>query len=129
MRLPRAGLGAVQWFGLLGAPLAWAVQHVLGFWLTELGCERGGVGGLSLDAWSVAITAVAASVAALAELAALRAFRATSEARGIGGSDEDPPQGRVHFLATVGIAIAPLFFFIIVMNGVGVVVLQDCHQG
>lgn len=129
MRLRRPGLGAVQWFGLLGAPLAWAVQHVIGYWLTEVGCDRGGVGGLSIDGLTVAVTALAAALAALAELAAIMAFRATREARGVGGSDEDPPQGRVHFLATVGIAIAPLFFFIIVMNGVGVVVLQDCHQG
>jgi hypothetical protein len=40
-----------------------------------------------------------------------------------------PPKGRVHFLATVGIAIGPLFFLIIVMSGVGVAVLQDCRQG
>ena len=40
-------------------------------------------------------------------------------------TDEAPPKGRVHFLATVGVAIAPLFFFIIVMSGVGVAVLGN----
>lgn len=119
----------LQWFGLLGAPFAWAAQHVVGFWLTEVGCDRGGVSGLSIDSWTAVITALAAATALLAEVAAIRAFRATREARGMGGSEEDPPEGRVHFLATVGIAIAPLFFFIIVMNGVGVLVLQNCHQG
>ncbi|HEY1358625.1 MAG TPA: hypothetical protein VGF21_09985 [Thermoleophilaceae bacterium] len=119
----------LQWFGLLGAPFAWTVQHVAGYWLTEVRCERGGVSGLSLDAWVTVITAIAASVALLSALAAIRAFRATRGARGAGGAEEDPPQGRIHFLATVGIAIAPLFFFIIVMDGVGVAILQNCHQG
>jgi len=119
----------LQWFGLLGAPFAWAVQHVLGYWLTEVGCDRGGVGSVSVDTWTAVITAVAAILALLAELAAISAFRATRAARGVGGTDEDPPQGRVNFLATIGIAIAPLFLFIIVMSGVGVLVLQDCHQG
>ena len=73
-------------------------------------------------------TVVAAALAVLAELAAIQTFRATRGARGKGGSEEQPPKGRVHFLAIVGIAITPLFFFIIVMNGVGVVLLQNCHQ-
>ena len=32
----------MQWFGLLGAPLAWTVQLVLGFGVTEARCGVGG---------------------------------------------------------------------------------------
>jgi hypothetical protein len=127
MRMTRASV--LLWFGLFGAPAAWTAQFVLGYWLSEIGCSPGGDGGLPVDAWTVAITAAAAALAVLAELAAIVTFRRTRGTRGMGGSEEPPPKGRVHFLATVGIAIAPLFFLIIVMSGVGVAVLQDCRQG
>jgi hypothetical protein len=127
MRLPRSTL--LLWFGLLGAPAAWTVQFLVGFWLSEVGCSAGGDRGLAVDAWTTVATVAAAVLAVLAELAAIRTFRETRGARGKGGSEEPPPKGRVHFLAIAGIVIAPLFFFIIVMSGVGVVVLQNCHQG
>jgi hypothetical protein len=127
VRLSRSDL--LLWFGLLGAPAAWTAQFLVGYWLSEVGCSRGGDSGLAVDGWTIAATAVAAVLALLAELCAIRTFRATRGVRGVGGSDEPPPKGRVHFLAVVGIVIAPLFFFIIVMSGVGVVVLEDCHQG
>ena len=126
MRLPRSTL--LLWFGVLGAPAAWTAQFLIGFWLAQVGCDPGGNPGLSIDAWTVVATVVAALLAVLAELAAIRTFRETRGARGTGGSEEPPPKGRVHFLAIVGMAITPLFFFIIVMSGVGVVVLQNCHQ-
>jgi hypothetical protein len=117
------------WFGLLGAPAAWTAQFLVGFWLAQVGCSAGGDRGLAVDGWTTAATVVAAVLAVLAELAAIKMFRETRGARGKGGSEEPPPRGRVHFLAIVGIVITPLFFFIIVMSGVGVVVLDNCHQG
>jgi hypothetical protein len=116
------------WFGLFGAPAAWTAQFLIGYWLSEVRCSTGGAAGLSVDAWAIAVTAGAAALAVGAELAAFTAFRRTRGARGMGGSDEAPPKGRVHFLATVGLVIAPLFFFIIVMSGVGVAVLDECRQ-
>jgi hypothetical protein len=127
MKLSRSSV--LLWFGLLGAPAAWTVQFLIGYWLSEVGCSRGGDSGLAVDGWTIAATAVAAALAVLAEVAAITMFRATRGVRGVGGSDEPPPKGRVHFLAVIGIVIAPLFFFIIVMSGVGVVVLENCHQG
>jgi hypothetical protein len=120
---------ALLWFGVLGAPAAWTVQFLVGFWLTEVGCSAGGDRGLAVDGWTTVATVAAAVLAVLAEFAAIRMFRETRGARGTGGSEEPPPKGRVHFLATVGIVITPLFFFIIVMSGVGVVVLENCRQG
>ena len=120
---------ALVWFGLLGAPAAWTAQFLLGYWVSEVGCSPGGDGGLGIDGWTLAATIVAALTAGLAGLSAFAVFRRTRDARGVGGADEPPPKGRVHFLATVGMAIAPLFLFIIVMSGVGVAVLENCHQG
>jgi hypothetical protein len=114
MSLPRPNV--LVWFGLLGAPAAWTLQFLFGYWLGEVGCSPGGDSGLAIDGWTLAATIAAALIALLAGLAALAVFRQTDE-------------GRVHFLATVGMAIAPLFFFIIVMSGVGVAVLENCQQG
>jgi len=57
-------------------------------------------------------------------LAAVIVYVATS------GVDEEgaPPLGRIHFLAVVGLAIAPLFIAIILMAGLGGTAL-GCGQG
>jgi heme/copper-type cytochrome/quinol oxidase subunit 2 len=70
------------------------------------------------------LTAITAAVAVAAGLTALALFRETREA----DKDDPPPFGRVHFFSIVGMAITPLFVAIIVMNGVGVAVLEVCHQ-
>jgi hypothetical protein len=127
MSLTRANV--LLWFGLLGAPAAWTVQFLVGYWLSEVRCSTGGDGALAVDGWTIATTVVTAMLTVLAGLAAITTFRRTRDVRGVGGAEEPPPKGRVHFLATVGIVIAPLFFLIIVMSGVGVAVLEDCRQG
>jgi len=127
MRPTRASV--LLWLGLLGAPAAWTVQFLIGYWLSEIRCSAGGNGALAVDGWTIATTVAAAVLAVIAELAAITTFRRTRDVRGVGGAEEPPPKGRVHFLATVGIVIAPLFFLIIVMSGVGVAVLEDCRQG
>jgi hypothetical protein len=119
----------LSWFGLLGAPAAWTLQFLLGFSLSEAACNEAGTRwGVPVDGAAVVATVVAATIAVLAGLAALAVFRETRHARGPGGDEEAPPLGRVHFLATVGVAVSPLFLFIIVMNGVGVAVLANCQQ-
>lgn len=108
-----------MWYGVLGAPLAWAVQFVIGFWIAQSGCDRGGV---SIDGWTLAVTLVAAAAAIGSELAAIVVYRATKDA------GNEPPAGRINFLATIGMTIGPLFLAIILMSGLGVVVLPNCHQ-
>jgi hypothetical protein len=126
---PRFTEGALLWFGLLGAPFAWVLQFLVGYGLTEAACSAGGNRSLAVDGLTIAATAAGAAVALLAELAAIEMFRRTRTAKGAGGSEEDPPKGRVHFLATVGVAIGPLFLFIILMSGIGVLSLPNCQQG
>lgn len=118
---------ALSWFGLLGAPFAWAIQHVAGFALTQAQCNGAGFD-VHVDAWTIAITAPAALIAVLAELASIKVFRETRQVEGVGGSEEPPPKGRIHFLAVIGIAISPLFLFIILMSGLGATFLPECVQ-
>jgi hypothetical protein len=111
----------LSWFAVLGPPFTWAAQHVAGYALTEVACDPGGWD-IPLDALTAAITAVAAVVVVLAGAAAITIFRITRDA-------SEPPGSRVHFLSIMGMALFPLFLFIIVMSGVGSIVLADCEQG
>jgi hypothetical protein len=114
----------LMWFGVFGAPFAWAVQHVAGYGLTEASCGLAGRRtGVALDTWTIVVTALGATTAALAGAAAVSVFLATREA------GEEPPGGRVHFLSIVGMTISPLFFLIILMSGLGSVFLANCRQG
>ena len=122
-------LRRLMWFGLLGAPLAWTLQFLFGYGLTEVACDPGGDPGAAVDGLTLVATAAAASVAILAELSAFKVFSETRRVEGEGGSEEPPPKGLVHFLATLGLLLGPLFLCIIVMNGVGAIVLANCHQG
>lgn len=121
--LPRPPLSFLMWFGLLGAPLAWTVQHVVGMGLALAACtERMRPEGVPVDPWTIVATASAATITVLAGLAALAAFRATS------GGDDEPPGARIHFLATVGIVVTPLFLAIILMSGTTAVLFPTCQQ-
>ena len=114
------------WFGVFGAPSAWAMQHVTGYALTEATCSEAAQSmgwDVHLDAWTVAISAAAALVAVASGIAALATYRATRAA------GEEPPAARVRFLAVVGIAIVPLFLAMILMSGLGVLFLDPCRQG
>ena len=122
MRIPRPPLSFLVWFGLLGAPLAWTSQHLVGVGLTLAACTEGmSPKGVPADPWMIAATAGAAMVVVLAGASAVAAFRATR------GTDE-PPQGRMNFLATVGMVVTPLFLFIILMSGITAVLFPKCNQ-
>lgn len=118
-----------MWFGLLGAPTAWGVQFLVGYGLTQAACSQAGSRwNVAVDGITLAATVAGAAVVVLAELAALKVWRDTRPAEGPAGLEEPPPKGRIHFLATVGIVIAPLFLFMILMGGLGAVSLPGCTQ-
>ena len=126
MRLPRRA-DVLMWFGLFGAPAAWTGQHVAGVTLTIGACHDNTAGPawqVHVDAWAMGVTAAAATVAVLAGLSAVAAWRSARDA----DDSDPPPSGRIHFLGIVGLTISPLFLAIILMSGLGVVALPDCHQ-
>lgn len=116
-----------MWFGLLGAPAAWSIQFLVGYGISEAACGEASAGG-ALDPVTAVATGTAAVIALLAGAAAIVAWRETRAAEGQGGAEDPPPRGRVHFLATVGIVITPLFLAIILMSGIGAILLPECRQ-
>jgi hypothetical protein len=123
--VPTPANSPLMWFAVLGPPLAWAVEFAVGYWATQTQCSVPGRGWhVSVDTWGIVLMAVAFTVTATAGVTAFRMFRGTREAE----TEGSPPAGRVRFLSMVGMTVAVLFTFIIVMTGLGVVILPDCHQ-
>jgi hypothetical protein len=123
--LRRVGLYA--WFGVLGPPFAWALQHIAGYSVGLADCPdntRGAGWSVPVDALTIAIGGLTAIVAGLGGVAALAALRAT---RGVDES-ETPPAGRIHFLAMIGITITPLFLAMIAMSSAGAIAATGCTQ-
>jgi hypothetical protein len=111
------------WFGLLGAPLAWTVQHIFGFGLTQAACSLASRGSsVPVDSLTLVATIVATAIGVLAGAAAVAAFVATRDA------GTELPGARIQFLATVGVVVTPIFLCIVLMSGISVLVLPECHQ-
>jgi hypothetical protein len=111
------------WYGVLGAPVAWASSHVVGWIVTETACSTAGNGwAISVNAWSAALLLGAGTIAAGAEAAAIWSFRRTR------GAGEDLPGARLHFLSVIGILLGILFFTLIVISAIGSIALTECVQ-
>jgi hypothetical protein len=123
----RPSRDVLMWFGLFGAPFAWALQHISGVLLTIGQCHDNTAGpawDLHQDLWVTVATATCATVAALGGLSAVAAWHSTRDA----DDSDPPPAGRVHFLGIVGLTISPLFLAIILMSGLGSIFLPHCVQ-
>ncbi len=116
----------LMWIGVLAAPGAWALEHVLGYGVAEATCDPAGRRwGVAFHTWIVVALVVSGLVALAGLAAAVVAFRAVRDA----GNDSPPPPGRVWLMAICGIVISPIFLMIIVLSGVGALLLGSCHQG
>jgi uncharacterized membrane protein YidH (DUF202 family) len=119
---PPRSVHVLAWLGWSAAPAAWVVMHVLGFGLTQAACNGRAHRDVPIDSLALVSMIAAALVAVAGLISALRAFRATGDAEGLPGE-------RVHFMAVIGLTISPLFLAIILMDGVGAIVLENCHPG
>jgi hypothetical protein len=121
-RMPRLA-HALQWYAILGAPLAWTAQLVLGFGLTEAACGPAGQRwGIGLDAWEGLIFALAAALAAGGWAAAAALHRA------VGRGEITDANGRVRFISTIGLAIGAIFLALILYTGTGVLSAEGCRR-
>jgi hypothetical protein len=77
---------------------------------------------LPVHAWDLGAAAAGFVVGLSALAVSARLFFATR------GADDAPPQGRVHFLAVVGLVVDLLALGIIVLDGVGTPLTALCHQ-
>ena len=115
----------LQWFGLLGAPLAWAVQFVVGFGVTDARCSPGSARwGVAVDTWEISLMVAAGAVVLLAELAAVSLYLTT---RGV-PYDGAPPVARRHFFVTASSLGNILFLAVVLMSGIAAVYHTPCGQ-
>ncbi|MDQ3986341.1 MAG: hypothetical protein M3280_07575 [Actinomycetota bacterium] len=104
------------WFGVLGAPTAWAVQLLLTYSLEEwFACSRsvqdsGEVLGLGVRTVATAVTSLLALVAVVAGIVSVSCFR---KLRRIADGDA---LERAHWMALAGIMNSVLYFMIILLS-------------
>lgn len=116
-RLRQPGAHAVQWFGVLGAPVAWAAEEVVSYATTQHACSTGSEWLLYLYSFC----ALAVGAAALA--AAWRSYAVTRPpAKNSGGAPED----RTRALGILGLMTAALFTLAILASAVPKVILSPC---
>ncbi len=118
-------LEALQWFGLFGGALAWAVQFVVGYGIGQAACSAGSRRwGIDGTAWQIALLAAAATVTVLAGAASLAVLRGTRDTE----YDGTPPGGRRRFFAYAAVAANVLFLGIILNTGLVALHHFPCHQ-
>jgi hypothetical protein len=121
-RLP---LGALQWFGLLGAPLAWVTQFLIGLSFQFAQCNAAGSAWtMPVHGWAIAALAGAALIGVLGLASAAVLYRAISAA----GEDEVPHAARLRFMSILGLTISSLFIWLILMSGLGATFTDRCVQ-
>jgi hypothetical protein len=118
-------LGVLQWTGLLVGGAAWLAQFVAGYGLTEARCgEAGARWGISNDPWQAGFMAVAVVVVLLAEAAAVTVLVRTRRL----SFEDDPPPGRMRFLAVAAVLANGLFLAIVLLSGIASIVDVTCRQ-
>jgi hypothetical protein len=125
MTLGRTRLELLQWFALFGGPLAWTVQHVVGYGISDAGCSVAGAQwDLHISTMQVVLSVATGAVVLAAEAAALVVFRQTRMV------DEyaPGPNGRLRFFAQAALVGNVLFFVIVVLDGVSTVYHLPCSQ-
>jgi hypothetical protein len=121
-RRPRVA-HALQWYALLGAPLAWTAQLVLGYGLTEAACGPAGrTWDIPVHPWEAVIFGLALAFAAGGWASAAALHRAVTR------GELDDPYGRVKFMTTIGLAVGAIFIALILYTGTGVLTLEECRR-
>ena len=114
----------VLWLGVFGAPLAWSLHLVVGYWFEEASCSTGSSHwGIAEHTAQIAVTASAVTLCVVGLAAAAWSLRAA-----LRGQLPDP-RGRVLFLAVVGSGAAVLFLCLSALTGTFVIILDPCTPG
>ncbi len=118
-------LDALQWFGLLGAPLAWMTQFLIGLSFQFAQCNAAGTTwSLPVHGWAIAALAAAAVIGVLGLGAAAVLYRTISSA----DEGEIPHAARLRFMSILGLTISSLFIWLILMAGLGATFTDRCVQ-
>jgi heme/copper-type cytochrome/quinol oxidase subunit 2 len=116
-------LGVLQWVGLLLGAVVWFAQHIAGWGLTEAACDSADFN-ISHDLWQGVAAAVSIALILAAGAAATMVLFRT---RGVTYED-DPPAGRLRFLAIAAVVANVIFLVIILLDGTAAIVNTACRQ-
>jgi hypothetical protein len=114
------------WYGVLGPPILWAIQLVLGDGLYEFGCAKGFVRtdlfGLSFRFWQVAGTALILTLDVLAGVLASRVLRQLRR------TNDGTAHGRAMAMAVIGVVSACLYGLLIAYAFLPPFILRACSH-
>jgi hypothetical protein len=118
------GRHLLAWYGVLGGPIAWAVELLAGYGTQETACSIGsGSSSLSGNAGTtIGVLTIAMLLVALGSWIAVRSTLSALHAHAIAD-----PRGRVLFMAQVGAVSSLLFALAIVLSGIPILTLDSCH--
>ncbi len=104
-------------FALVGPPLAWTLELVLGYGVSDAACASASSRwGFDERVWQAFVVIGASALAFAGTLAALAVWRvAPRDAR-----------GRNEFLAGAAVSASALFLLLAVLTAVGALVLEPC---
>ncbi|MGE5537544.1 MAG: hypothetical protein ACM30I_02930 [Gemmatimonas sp.] len=127
--------GRVVAFGLLGAPFAWALAHVVTYSVAAVVCypghePRAGIGGLGwVTPPLLFVYAAGLVIAAAAGVAARRAWAASrEEAHGHAGHAAEIGEGRTRFMALWGLMTSGVFFALMVFDAIALLLVPLCSH-
>ena len=123
MKATLSGSPLSLWFPLTGAPAAWAIQGLLGWWAGERVCSA-----MSIEAvrgFTVVVTLVALAVAVGGIVMASRMWQRSSSASGAMHTDAT---SRLEFMALGGVLVSSAFAIGIVWAGLSSVFLNACGR-
>jgi hypothetical protein len=119
------------WFGVLAAPILWAVQLGINYqWEEFFACSpsvthRGVVLGIDVRSWVVIVNVVVTAGALAALATSIRCWRRTSVVPVVGVSEHR--RDTAHWMALAGIANSVLFLLMIVAGFGPAVILKTCQ--
>ena len=122
----------VLWFGIFGAPAAWALQTIVDYGLVAHFCFPGDKPRLAptfdaLRGTGIVVSVIVIIVALLAMTTALRSWNATRH-----GHDAEHHEllevgeGRARFMAYAGVLLSAVFLFAVLMNAVPLITNAMC---
>lgn len=116
---PRASDTGRLWTGVLAGPVAWLLNLLLSYLLTDWSCNHG-------HAVVIHLVNVVTLLAALAgTVVAWSAWRMAEPSKSTGAA---PPPGRVRFMALAGLILGIVFALAIVAQAIPPFILGPCQR-
>ncbi len=112
------------WFGIVAAPVAWAVQGLFGWYFAGAGCANASMGGGgSLQIASTLISIAAAIVAVIGIVEGWRNWGRSGEPTRLEAAEG---RTRTQYVAAAGALISSIFLVGIVWAGIGADIVNAC---